>query len=178
MRIDKRHIRTGEYENENACRNCDLLGSIEWSWYETYEPSRGPDFASRKEAEAYARKIGFPEVIKQVASLNEDGVADGEEIFEETTYRVKGVCKSKPTLPAHVRCLICDQKADLQNGAAAYDWQWLHEFEHQGHCVEAWETDPASPARSSNCGSRYELAALAFESRSKCQIPNRPASRL
>jgi hypothetical protein len=108
-------------------------------------PPGEPDFAGRKETEAYARKVGFPEVIKQVVSLNEDGIADGEETFTKTTYRVKGVRKSKPTLPAHVRCLMCEQKADLQSGSAAYDWQWLHEFEHQGHCVEAWETDPASP---------------------------------
>ena len=117
-------------------------------------PPGGVDFAGRKEAEVYARKIGFPEVIKQVVSLNEDGIPDGQEVFKETTYRVKGVCISKPNLPAHARCLICVQKGDFQNGAAAYDWQWLHEFENQGHCVEAWETDPASP------GEVFELRKL------------------
>ena len=113
-----------------------------------YDPG-SPDFSSRKEAEACARKRGFPYVMRQIVSVNEDGIADGEELLKETIYRVKGVQKRKaPTPPilfrtcsAHAHCLLCGEKADFENGVAAHDWQFMHEVQHERRCVEAWETE-------------------------------------
>ena len=117
-------------------------------------PPWEPDFTCREKAEAYARKAGFPLLTKVSA--------DGE---TKKTYRLRGVRKPKPSLLAHVHCVICDEKADFDESSAAYDWQWLHEFEHQGHCVEAWETDPARP------GEVFELRKRVCQGRITISVP-------
>lgn len=112
------------------------------------------DFANRDEAEAYARNVGWP-LLRELSA--------GGEV--RANYRLRGIRKPKPSLPAHIHCVICEEKADFAESSEAYDWQWLHEFEHQGHCVEAWETDPAQP------GEVFELRKRVCQGRLTIVVP-------
>jgi hypothetical protein len=106
------------------------------------------DFQSRKEAETYARKIGFTIVREVIATLNEDGDPTGD--YETTDYTIPGK-PNKVRAGAHAFCSQCKVRKYFKTGVEAYDWQFLHELQHGTSSVETWETEIDRP------GERFPL---------------------
>jgi hypothetical protein len=114
-------------------------------------PPGEPDFTSRSRSEAYARKIGFPLIVKVRFTVDRNGLPISDS-FQEIPYRLKNVCKRMRKLPvyaAHAHCTNCAEHFDTLDSTDAFDWKFLHELEHS-HClghVSTWETESGLPGQ-------------------------------
>ena len=95
----------------------------------------GP-FQTRVEAEAEARKLGFPYVLRYEHLLDEnEEIQEVRCIFLELSAPVTEL----PSITLHTRCAACGASAAHDKAWQAEVWADIHEFENARHRVRLFE---------------------------------------
>jgi hypothetical protein len=98
----------------------------------------GP-FHTRPEAEAEARKLGFPYLLRYEHLLGEhEEVQEVRSIFIELPGASAPEAESIP-VTLHTRCATCGESAAHEKSWLAEVWADIHEFEHSRHLVRLFE---------------------------------------
>jgi hypothetical protein len=96
----------------------------------------GP-FQTRVEAEAEARKLGFPYVLRYEHLLDEnEEIQEVRCVFLELSARA---AQEADSIVLHTRCATCGASAAHDKGWQAEVWADIHEFENARHRVRLFE---------------------------------------
>jgi hypothetical protein len=109
-----------------------------WMVCDTIDHTRaeyGP-FNNRVEAEAEARKLGFPYLLRYEHEIGEnDEVQDVRVVFIE----LPEAPRPKQTTKLYTRCATCGESSVHHKHWQAEVWADIHEFEHSRHLVRLFQ---------------------------------------